>query len=511
MNRVLSRRHFLGTVGVTAGLGLTPRWLRRSRANEHSPSTYTNSILRGDYPDPTIVRVGDEYYMTHCGGNWCPVFLIWRSRNLVDWQPVRSALHEYGGSISAPELTSYAGHFYIYYETAGGNHAIVADRIEGPWSRPHKLDLPHIDPGHIATPQGQRYLHVSGGYAVELAPDGLSTAGPLRKVFEPWPIPEDWNIECVCLESPKLFYRDGYYHLLVAQGGTAGPPTGHMTVHARSRTPIGPWEYSPYNPIVHTSGREEKWWSCGHATAVEAPDGSWWLIYHAYENGYYTLGRHTMMEPLEWTPDGWFRVRQGIDRARPIPRPNGPVQPVRIERSDDFSSHELGVHWQFWGENPAGHYRLAERMLHLEARGASPGEGRIVTCKVGDHAYVAEVEVAVDKGAEAGLLLFYSPQCYAGVSLGAKGASAYALGGPVGTIGLPAGHGGRCALRLVNDHHDVAMYFRASDGRWTKFERSWDTSGYQHNVFGGFDALRVALFASGQGEARFSRFSYRPA
>ncbi len=85
-----------------------------------------------------------------------PGVLIWRSRNLVDWQPVRSALHEYGGSISAPELTRYEGRLYIYYETAGGNHVIVDDRIEGPWSGRTKLDLPHIDPGHIATPQGQR-------------------------------------------------------------------------------------------------------------------------------------------------------------------------------------------------------------------------------------------------------------------------------------------------------------------------------------------------------------------
>ena len=104
------------------------------------------------------------------------------------------------------------------------------------------LEVGEIDPGHVVGPDGKRYLHYSGGKVVGLADDGLSVTGELKKVYDGWPIPESWRIECFCLESPKLFFKGDYYHLISAQGGTAGPSTSHMVVQARSRTPVGPWE-----------------------------------------------------------------------------------------------------------------------------------------------------------------------------------------------------------------------------------------------------------------------------
>jgi beta-xylosidase len=510
-NIQINRRHFIKALAVTAGGLHLPR---RSGAAGISPSsqaagTFLNPIIKGDYPDPSIVRVGERYYLTHSANTYCPAFLIWKSENLVDWKPVGCALTDYDGDLWAPDLAYHQGKFYLYYITSGGNRVMVADRPEGPWSKPVDLRVPHIDPGHLATPDGSRYLYLSGGHVVELAADGLSTKGPVVQVMEPWPIPEDWRIECTCLEGPKAFYRDGYYHLLVAQGGTAGPATSHMAVHARSKTPFGPWEYSPFNPIVHTRSRQERWWSRGHATAVEAADGSWWLVYHAYEKDYYTLGRNTLLEPLEWTSDGWFCVPGWSDPASPLKRPPGKVRPVELDHSDDFTAAQLNPLWRFWKESGKGNYRTGNGVLELVARGDSPGTGRILTRITGDKAYRIEVEVEVKAQAEGGLMLYYSPECFIGLSLDSRGVNLHSRGRRL-TAGAGSSFGRKCGtLRIVNRYHDVSLAFCPRDGEWSELPTTYETSGYNHNVFGGFLDLRMALFASGTGKAHFRNLKYQ--
>lgn len=167
MKTLPNRRTFLQGIGALAGsIATTKLWLpHTARGASTIDGVFYNPILRGNYADPTIVRVEDTYYMTHYPANYSPALLIWKSRTLVDWEPVGYALPKYGGGISAPDLSYHQGRFYIYYETRGSNRVIVADRIEGPWSKPVDLHLPHIDPFPIVTPEGKRYLHLSGGMA----------------------------------------------------------------------------------------------------------------------------------------------------------------------------------------------------------------------------------------------------------------------------------------------------------------------------------------------------------
>ena len=125
-----------------------------------------------------------------------------------------------------------------------------------------------------------------------------STAGPVKHVYDGWKYPDDWIVESFSQEGPKILKHGEYFHMLLAEGGTAGPPTGHMIVSARSRSIHGPWENSPYNPIARTLSAEERWWSKGHGTLVEGPNGRWFIVYHAYEKGFHTLGRQTLLEPV---------------------------------------------------------------------------------------------------------------------------------------------------------------------------------------------------------------------
>jgi beta-xylosidase len=229
-----------------------------------------NAILAGDYPDPSIVRVGRHYYMTHSSFHYTPGLLMWHSHNLIDWEPIGHAIHEHvGGSIMAPDLIYYEGLYYIYFPAGGTNWVVTAENPAGPWSNPIDLKIGYIDPGHAADQEGNRYLFLSEGFMVQLTKDGLSTVGELRKVYEGWRYPKEWLTEGFYLESPKLTYKDGYYYMTSAQGGTAGPATSHMIVSARSKSLEGPWENSPYNPIVRTKHRSETWWSKGHGTLVD--------------------------------------------------------------------------------------------------------------------------------------------------------------------------------------------------------------------------------------------------
>ena len=132
-----------------------------------------------------------------------------------------------------------------------------------------------------------------------------------------------------------------------AQGGTAGPATSHMIVSARARSLEGPWENSRYNPIVRTKHRSETWWSKGHGTLVDTPEGDWFIVYHAYEKDYYTLGRQTLIESIEWTADGWFTVTDAEGGA--VPEAVVSAQPSTTLMLTD--SGRMGLHFHFFGGN----------------------------------------------------------------------------------------------------------------------------------------------------------------
>ncbi|MGP8224849.1 MAG: family 43 glycosylhydrolase, partial [Terracidiphilus sp.] len=300
---MITRRKFVLNTGAAAAAAA----LQTRFSLAQSPGVYHNPILGGDHPDGSPIRVGNDFYLTHSSFDYAPGLLIWHSTDLINWRPVAAALHRYYGTVWAPYLCEYQNHFYLYFPAAGSLKVVHADHPTGPWSEPIDLGIQAIDPAHIAE-NGRRYLYMAGGRMAELNSDGLSVKVPPRTVLEAWPMPTTTRMECTCLEGPKLMEHNGYFYLNVAEGGTAGPATSHAVVSARSRHAAGPWEFSPYNPIVRTGSRDDRWLSLGHGRLVDTPDGKWYMTVHAYENGYRTLGRQLLLLPVEWTPDGWFRV-----------------------------------------------------------------------------------------------------------------------------------------------------------------------------------------------------------
>lgn len=459
------------------------------------------AILPGDYPDPTILRDGKDYYITHSPFYYSPGFLIWHSTDLQHWEPICRAATGWKGSALAPDLVKCDGKYYIYFPAGRTIYVIWANKVTGPWSKPIDLKTRGIDPGHLKAKDGKRYLYTSEGYVVPLTDDGLATAGEPRQIYDGWVYPADWETECMCLESPKLTYKDGYYYLTCAQGGTAGPATSHMVVSARSKSPMGPWENSPYNPIVHTYSAAESWWSKGHGSLVDDVNGNWWIVYHAYSNGMHTLGRQTLIEPVEWTADGWFKTKA----EQQFPKQSTPTKPITL--SDDFSERTLGLQWTFWHEYAPEALHFAGNGITIDAKGKKVGDGRLLLTTAMDERYETEVEVNIGKSNMAGLLLFYNERAYAG--LVSNGRLNYLYSNMGNRSEMPCKFGSHFFIRLRNDANELEISASKDGKDWQILKSNIDVSSLNHNNYLGFYALRIGLVSAIGGKATFRNFKYK--
>ena len=470
--------------------------------------TFPRLLLGGDYPDPSIIREGKDFYMTNSSFNYAPGLLVWHSTDLVNWTPIARALHALDGSVYAPDLVKYKGRYYIYYPAAGANYVVYADNIRGPWSQPVKLDLTGIDPGHVVGEDGKRYLYVDKGAIAPLSDDGLKVTGPKKTVYEGWQFPKEWKTEGngdMFLEGPKLLHKDGYYYMVSAEGGTAGPATrSHMVVVARSKSVFGPWENSPYNPLVHTYSASDPWWSKGHGTLIDDAEGNWWVVYHAYAQGYHTLGRQTLIDPVEWTADGWVKLRHD---ARPLPAQD--PEKHGLELSDDFTGKQLGLQWTFWKEYAPESLSFGKDGMSVKAKGKTPADGRLLMVTATDKNYELTTEITLGKGNTGGLLLFYDEKAYAGVASDGKTFTIYRNGEKTET--MPSDYHKHFHLRLLNRANRVTLSASKDGKSWEELATDIDVSGLHHNNYGGFYALRPALLSAGKGRTTFRNFTYRNA
>ena len=249
-----------------------PLWRRgpeEQRRADLGNGRYFNPVISGDRADPAILKDGDDYYVTHSSFLSYPGIVIWHSRDLVNWTPIGPALTKPIGAVLAMDIAKVDGRYFIYIPVAGFPPSGVSDTVHplrinvihaesmaGPWSDPIDMGIyTGIDPGHIVGEDGKRYLYISDGQIYPLTADGLHSAGDGKTVYHGWKYPEDWIVEGFALEGPKLLRKDGWFYMFSAEGGTAGPPTSHMIVVARSRSVHGPWENCPHNPIVRTKSR----------------------------------------------------------------------------------------------------------------------------------------------------------------------------------------------------------------------------------------------------------------
>jgi len=351
--------------------------------------TYENPVIPGFHPDPSVCRVGDDYYLVCSSFEYFPGLPIFHSRDLVHWEQIGNVLDrpeqlplplpgsKASGGLYAPTIRHHDGRFWVIntnIDGGCGNFVVTAERPEGPWSDLVRIDLEGIDPDLAWEEDGTCWCAFSG-------PAGginIARIDPLSgKVLE-GPVPTWSGTGLKFPEAPHLYRIGEWWYLLIAEGGTE---RGHAVSIARSRSPRGPWEGAPGNPLLSHAGTGRPIQNTGHADLVQAPDGSWWMVLlgvrpRGFTPDVHVLGRETYLTPVEWDADGWPVVAPVPERHE---APGGAWHPVEpVPACDDFDGPALAPHWISPFARPDGSWSLTARpgWLTLTATGStldSPG------------------------------------------------------------------------------------------------------------------------------------------
>ncbi|NLM00639.1 MAG: glycoside hydrolase family 43 protein [Treponema sp.] len=337
---------------------------------------YKNPVQRGFFPDPSVVRLGEDYYMVNSSFQYFPAIPISHSKDMVHWRIIGHAItnNDYldlsdirnSHGIWAPDISYHNGKFYIFATLRLNGDGkrdnsilrrqlmVHSDKPEGPYSKPVFLEIDDIDPSHFIDDDGKHYMIIApGARAVPLSDDCTKVLG------EPVTLWAGTGERCP--EGPHILKKDGWYYAIVAEGGTG---YGHGINVARSRNLFGKYENSPYNPVMRQLNPKEEIQRAGHGKLVQTQNGQWWMFYLcARKNGgnYTTVGRESALDPVRWTEDGWFVINEGKGPSKEQIAPN--LKTVIYEKKyfDNFDEEKLSLEWQFV-RNPAnGAWSLNER------------------------------------------------------------------------------------------------------------------------------------------------------
>jgi len=325
------------------------------------PAVFENPVLRGFHPDPSLCRVGRDFYLVTSSFEYFPGVPIFHSRDLVHWRQLghvltrKSQLELTGvrssAGIYAPTLRHHAGRFYLVttHVGGGGNFFVTARRPEGPWSEPKWIGEGGIDPSLLFDDGRVYYLSDGDGrdfahprvYQAELDLRRGKPKGKPRVIWEGtggiWP------------EGAHVYRRGDYFYLFAAEGGTS---YDHSEVVARSRSPFGPFEPSPTNPILtHRDRRGHRIQATGHVDIVDLDDGTTWAVFlgvRPVKARRHHLGRETFLAPVTWNKAGWPVIGKGgvveLSERRPRLAPHPFPETPSL---DDFDATKLDPAWLF--------------------------------------------------------------------------------------------------------------------------------------------------------------------
>ena len=432
---------------------------------------FINPIIRGGHPDPSICRVGDDYYIVNSSFEYFPGLPIHHSKDLVNWKLIGYGLHredqatdavnlvdvQQDGGIHAPTIRYNNGIFYIivtnvYSPPAGGsgqmvNFVITAKNPTGPWSKPHVIEgAPGIDPDLFFDEDGKVYF--VGTHAVgKPNENGIGEIWVQELDMNEWKLVGErfsvWRGACggCCVEGPHMYKQYGKYYLMVAEGGTSH---NHAVMIAASDKISGPFESNPRNPILTSRHLSNSNWvhSTGHADLVELNDGRWFMVSLGIRNdvsGTSNMGRETHLMPVIWEPAiaRWEEVRKGVwepieymwpvvapqtgkvERYNPLVFPDKP-QIYSDVFEDNFDSEKLNLEWNFRRVPQTNTYSLAAKkgVLRLnlkpevfELRGQYSLMG--IRQKESDFEFSTQMNFAPrNNGEEAGISIFQQDNNY---------------------------------------------------------------------------------------------------
>ena len=511
-----------------------------STAAAGQTAVYRNPVIAGDYPDPSVVRVGEEYWAATTTGGWAPHFALLRSRDLVNWEPAGYVFAKKPawakGDFWAPEIVADGGRVLVYY---------TARRDEGPKKRgtlcvavataqtpagpytdggplvcqiPERAGVGSIDAFFVRDESGAPFLvwKADGNdaepdvptsiFAQRLSDDGTKLLGKRREILRNT---SSWERHVT--EGSFIMRRGGWFYHFYSGNACCGRACDYALGVARAKRLLGPWEKHPKNPII-AANRD---WQCpGHGSIVETPDGRDFLLYHSYRKrrDTFNVGRESVLDQIVWGADGWPQVNGGDGPSSVAPAPLGVAEKEEAEFFDDFDAAALGPQWQWPMNNPPAARVEAGRGGHLFL---APGAG------AGADEYTAAVVARrTTSGDYTATALLDARGTAAGVR---AGLSAY--GWRDGALGVAAGGGrvfvwrreGREETRVAAADAPAsdARYLRMTAEGGGRYRFAFSANGRDWTEVGGtvdgafIEGARVALTAAG-GAARFDWVKIMP-
>jgi xylan 1,4-beta-xylosidase len=322
---------------------------------------YRNPIRTGMFPDPSVVRVGDDYYMVNSTFIFFPCIPVSHSRDFVNWEiigyaitnPKWAALDELEGGRGywAPDISYHDGRFFITAtyrlndtQAVYRKQIIVSsDKPQGPYSEPAIIDEDGIDPSIFVDDDGRKYMLLNRGARIfELNKECTKQISKAQLLY--------YGDYKRAPEGPHLLKKDGFYYLFEAEGGTG---MGHRITVSRSQNLYGPYKPCPYNPIMRQNDDSAPLLRCGHGKPVKTQDGQWFMVYlcaRTYNGKYSILGRETALDPITWTADGWPIVNNldgpGTLNLKPKISTIDTV-PMSDTLFDDFDAEQVKLYWMY--------------------------------------------------------------------------------------------------------------------------------------------------------------------
>lgn len=332
---------------------------------------YRNPVLRGFHPDPSLVRVGADYYMVSSTFAFFPGLPISHSRDLIHWEVIGHAVEnlEWSGleglpggyGYWAPDISYYHGKFWVVATLRRNSSPVRLQMLtwardpRGPWSKPKFLPLDGIDPSLFADDDGRRYILLNpGAILAEINEEGDLISDPEMIYF---------GSTRVKSEGPHLLKKDGWYYLFLAEGGTGA---GHCETVARARNLRGPYQRCPWNPILGRVNAHCPLGRSGHGKPVSTPDGRWYMAYLCGRQveGETVMGRETALDPMTWSADGWPMVNELRGPSVVQRCPLGVSSPCR--NREWISPRSNPADFAVWEGNSAGAPRCSGDPAALE-------------------------------------------------------------------------------------------------------------------------------------------------
>jgi beta-xylosidase len=328
-------------------------------------ATYQNPVIAGDFPDPSVIRVGQDYWATATSGEWAPEFSILHSRDLVNWQVVGAVFQTRPGwavgNFWAPEISEHLGRYYVYYTARKKNGPLCvavasAAKPVGPYADHGPLvcqERGSIDAMAVTDERNERYLvwkedgnsrqQPTPIWAQKLNEEGTKLIGSRKELIRN--DPKSW--EGGVVEGAFILRRGDWFYLFYSGNACCGRRCNYALGVARSRLLLGPWEKNPANPIL----AENQTWQCpGHGSIVVDEQGRDFLLYHAYrksEEAFY-IGREALLDEVKWSADGWPTINDKSGPSGRAPAPlNQEAQQSDNSFVDEFSSLPLMASWQW--------------------------------------------------------------------------------------------------------------------------------------------------------------------